>query len=752
MPKSDTAVAAFGRFNPPTKGHLKLVNKLTSIPGDHYLFISHTQDAEKNPLDYDTKVSYAKKFFEGVHIGDKGCETIYDVLNKLKDMGYEHLVYVCGEDEYVPFGKIINEYNEKNKAFESVKIVQAGDRKEDSEGTDGISATKVRKLAKDGDYEAFSNSIPDRKYAKGLYNDLRSAMKLDEDVLDEIEPNDIDMADAKAISGAIDNKILDVLEPITNVSYITKYPAGLYKDPDGPTISVYVHNRADLVAVLDLDPKNANILGTNFEIMIVDYAMVATNYQRKNIGFTLYKDLITKAKYNIGAYKTQSPGAQLLWKKLFNDSEISLCASNDFSNKRGKVEIYPVVMGPDGNLAAKVKGKVVSLYGLGNTMGIIATVKGGPLDQKILGISKQVDEAHLFNYPYWGWISPVGEVFLPTRNDEGLHDHIIQHVTDGKIKSAERGMNIGWVRFFIELDDKSMHFQTINIDKVNFSKVSSKIKSIVNKHLNCSAFNFEWLPSLPMAYAKRKHIEEDDPTVFIKKVSNVLRMNEDIVHSKNGWTLFSKKTHKRLGGPYPSKEQAIKRERQVAYFKHMSENKIKTFTQFSEEQDDLQVDPKGDQEVLLEVTAPKEVKDNVTDGLDLRSKFNRGGNSDTIKTANKLLNEPFDESDLKNLLVELTGHEKEKKTGWDDPEKPSNGFIAWMLLGGDAGKLWAEKSLSKSVKEDTIAEAPTSNVVRLQQCISSINRIIAEGDPNKIKSDDLDNFEDLLLDISDQAK
>ena len=362
--------------------------------------------------------------------------------------------------------------------------------------------------------------------------------------------------------------------------------------------------------------------------------------------------------------------------------------------------------------------------------------------------SEQVDEAHVFNYTYWGWISPVGKLFLPDpKKNEGLHDHLIKNVTDGEIISAEKGMKVGWVRFFIELDDKSMHFETFNIDKVNFSKVTSKIKSIVNSHLNCSAFNFEW-----MANKYPKHIEEDDPTVFIKKVSNVLRINEHIEHSEKGWTLFSKKTHKRLGGPYSSKEQAIKRERQVAYFKHMGETNIKTFKQFSEEEDALDVTPKADQEVLLEVTAPKEVKDNVTDGLDLRSKFNRGGNSDTIKTANKLLKEPFDESDLKNLLVKLARHEKEKKTGWDDPEEPSNGFIAWMLLGGDAGKLWAEKSLSNSVKEDTIAEAPTYNVVRLKQCISSINRIIAEGDPNKIKSDDLDNFEELLLDISDQAK
>jgi len=891
MPKSDTAVAAFGRFNPPTKGHLKLVNKLTSIPGDHYLFISHTQDAEKNPLDYDTKVSYAKKFFEGVHIGDKGCETIYDVLNKIKDMGYDHLVYVCGEDEYEPFTKLIREYNEKNKAFESVKIVQAGDREEDSEGTDGISATKVRQLAKDGDYEEFCDSIPDRKYAKGLYNDLRLAMKLDEDILDEIEPNDIDKADAKALDGPIHKTILNAVNKnlIDNVPHITadgiQYSVGLYPDPKylNPT-GVFVHNGADLVAVLNLNPKNPKIANSPFEIMIVEYMVVGTRYQGKNIGFTLYKDIITKANYNLGAYQSQSAGARILWKKLFNDPEISMYASNDFSNERGNVKVYPVVMGPDGNLAAKVNGKVVSLYGRGNTMGIIATAKGGALSKAITPAtsdlakkvrSEQVDEAHEFKYiywgwidadgkiydkpksthtlhaeyvrdilidisnpndatdnfdhtdsydaeqkafnrgwvrffltqyyemffsvysrgfklsptistaikqvldrahkvtkrpifksynfensidlrrplnaievadpdeflkklrnkyrgvsemneahefkyPYWGWISPVGELFLPDpKKNEGVHDHLIKNVTDGKIISAENGMKDGWVRFFIELDDNSMHFETFNIDKVNFSKVSSKITSIVNSHLNCSPFNFEWLPSTPPAYAKKRHIEEDDPDTFTTKVRNVLRMNEDIVHSKNGWTLFSKKTHKRLGGPYPSKEQAIKRERQVSYFKHMGENNIKTFKQFSEEQDELQVDPKGDQEVLLEVTAPKEVKDNATDGLELRSKFNRGGNSDTIKTANKLLKEPFDESDLKNLLVKLTRHDKEKKTGWDDPEAPSNGFIAWMMLGGDAGKLWAEKSLSSTgkstVKEESLNEVSPEGIAAMRR-------------------------------------
>lgn len=747
MPKSDTAAAAFGRFNPPTKGHLKLVNKLTSIPGDHYLFISHTQDAEKNPLDYDTKVSYAKKFFEGVHIGDKGCETIYDVLNKLRDMGYEHLVYVCGEDEYVPFGKIINEYNEKNNAFESVKIVQAGDRDEDSEGTDGISATKVRQLAKDGDYEEFCDSIPDRKYAKGLYNDLRSAMKLDEDVLDEIEPNDIDMADAKAISGPIHKTILNAVNKnlIDNVPHITvdgiQYSVGLYPDPKYPnTTGVYVHNKGDIVAQLDLEPTTINILGTNFEIMIVDYAMVGTNYQRKNIGFTLYKDLITKAQYNLGAYKTQSPGAQLLWKKLFTDSEISLCASNDFSNKRGKVEVYPVVMGPDGNLAAKVKGKVVSLYGLGNTMGIIATVKGGALSKAITPAtsdlakkvrSEQVDEAHVY-WKYWGWISPEGKIitpfgifdnFGPNAKSSKLipatvasHQQLIQQLL-GNSATESSAKSKGYVRWLVEPGTNKLLFDVINIKS---GKIFKGIESVTKEYRSLertkSDNNFKFESLNP-----EREIAASNSGVFITELREFLvnEMNEDIEHSEKGWTLFSKKTHKRLGGPYASKEQAIKRERQVAYFKHMGENKIKTFKQFSEEQEELPVDPKGDQEVLLEVTAPKEVKDNATDGLELRSKFNRGGNSDTIKTANKLLKEPFDESDLKNLLVNLTWHEKEKKTGWDDPEAPSDGFIAWMMLGGDAGKLWAEKSLSSTgksiVKEESLNEVSPEGIAAMRR-------------------------------------
>jgi hypothetical protein len=341
--------------------------------------------------------------------------------------------------------------------------------------------------------------------------------------------------------------------------------------------------------------------------------------------------------------------------------------------------------------------------------------------------SEQVDEAHVLDYPYWGWISPEGKLVLPTRKDEGLHDHLIKNVTKGVIKSAGRGMGIGWVRFFIDSFDDSIHFETININKDTFPKVASTIKSIVDKHLDCSKFNFQWLPKPNMAYEKIQRIETDDPDKFTTKVRNVLRMNEDIVHSKNGWTLFSKNTHKRLGGPYASKEQAIKRERQVAYFKHMSENKIKSFKQFSEEQDDLQVNPKGDQEVILELEIPSEVKKNIDAGFALLTQNdNKGANSSIIAFAKKLQSgEQADKDMLALWQAKFEFHQTSKDRGWGKKsdkelqqllakETPS-GYIPWMLLGGNEGKKFVDDSLQSLVKEESLNEVSPEGLAAMRR-------------------------------------
>lgn len=204
---------------------------------------------------------------------------------------------------------------------------------------------------------------------------------------------------------------------------------------------------------------------------------------------------------------------------------------------------------------------------------------------------------------------------------------------------------------------------------------------------------------------KTWHTTDSD---LAKKVRSE-HVDEHIVHSKNGWTLFSKKTHKRLGGPYPSKEQAIKREKQVTYFKHMSENKIKTFTQLSEELKDLQVDPKGDQEVLLELEIPSEVKKNIDDGFDLlKQNNNKGANSSIIQFAKKLQSgEQADKDMLVLWQAKFKIHQTSKDHGWGKKshkelqqllaKETPDGYIPWMLLGGDIGKKFVDDSLQEVI-------------------------------------------------------
>jgi len=248
-----------------------------------------------------------------------------------------------------------------------------------------------------------------------------------------------------------------------------------------------------------------------------------------------------------------------------------------------------------------------------------------------------------------------------------------------------------------------------------------KIKTIFDRALTTSE------STMPPRYKYPKHIEEDDPTVFIKKVSNVLRINEHIEHSKNGWTLFSKKTHKRLGGPYASKEQAIKRERQVAYFKHMGENKMKTFKQFSEEEDALDVTPKADQEVILELDIPSEVKKNIDAGFDLlKQNDNKGANSSIIAFAKKLQSgEQADKDMLALWQAKFKIHQTSKDRGWgkkSDKELQQllakatpDGYIPWMLLGGNEGKKFVDDSLQSLVKEESLNEVSPEGIAAMRR-------------------------------------
>ena len=183
-----TLTVAFGRFNPPTTGHEKLLDTVASNSddGDYIIVPSRSQDKKKNPLDADTKVSIMRQMYpkhsERI-VNDAQNRTIFDVLKKAHMDGYANVRIIGGGDRVAEFEKLSSNYNGKLYQFDNVEVRSAGDRDPDSEGTEGMSASKQRKAAAENDFESFRKGVPssmDDKAAKMLFNTLRKAMKVNE--------------------------------------------------------------------------------------------------------------------------------------------------------------------------------------------------------------------------------------------------------------------------------------------------------------------------------------------------------------------------------------------------------------------------------------------------------------------------------------------------------------------------------------------------------------------------------------------
>jgi nicotinamide mononucleotide adenylyltransferase len=184
-----TLTIAFGRFNPPTIGHEKLLNTVStsSDDGDYIIVPSRTQDKKKNPLDADTKVSVMRQMFpqhsEKI-VNDPANRTIFDVLKKAHMDGYTNVRIVGGGDRVAEFEKLSNNYNGKLYQFDNVEVRSAGERDPDSEDdVSGMSASKQRKAAAEGDFKTFRKGVPSSmndKQARELYNMIRSSMNIKE--------------------------------------------------------------------------------------------------------------------------------------------------------------------------------------------------------------------------------------------------------------------------------------------------------------------------------------------------------------------------------------------------------------------------------------------------------------------------------------------------------------------------------------------------------------------------------------------
>jgi len=176
------AVAAFGRMNPPTIGHEKLVEKVKSFEGDHYIFLSQTQKPKDNPLPFDVKLEFAKKFFPGVNVGHPSVRTPIQMLQMLEKLGYTDVIYVAGSDRVASFDKLFNDYNGKEYNFNSITVENAGERDPDADGAEGMSASKMRAAAAAGDYESFAQGVPTPALAQKLYDAVRTGMGIKEPV------------------------------------------------------------------------------------------------------------------------------------------------------------------------------------------------------------------------------------------------------------------------------------------------------------------------------------------------------------------------------------------------------------------------------------------------------------------------------------------------------------------------------------------------------------------------------------------
>jgi chloramphenicol 3-O-phosphotransferase len=198
------AVLAFGRLSPPTTGHEVLVNKVHDIAkknnASHHLVLSSTQDKNKNPLSPEQKLKHAKRFFpkSNISVATKEHPNFLTQAQKLHQGGATHLHMVAGSDRVDEYHKLLHKYNGTHEGalfnFKHIKVHSAGERDPDAEGTTGMSASKMRKHASEGNFSEFKKGIPKHvpdHHAKELYDHVRKGMNIKETVKLELPLDDL---------------------------------------------------------------------------------------------------------------------------------------------------------------------------------------------------------------------------------------------------------------------------------------------------------------------------------------------------------------------------------------------------------------------------------------------------------------------------------------------------------------------------------------------------------------------------------
>ena len=191
--KTSTVYFTFGRFNPPTTGHQKLLDKIAKTAGGDpmRIYASQSQDSKKNPLPYEQKIKFMRKMFPKYArsiIMDKSARNVFEIATSLYVEGFRNIVMVVGQDRVREFEILLNKYNGQKARhgfydFDSIEVVSAGDRDPDADDVSGMSASKQREAVAANDYQSFSQGVPkgvSDSLAKELFNAIRSGMGLTE--------------------------------------------------------------------------------------------------------------------------------------------------------------------------------------------------------------------------------------------------------------------------------------------------------------------------------------------------------------------------------------------------------------------------------------------------------------------------------------------------------------------------------------------------------------------------------------------
>ena len=189
LDKGNTLVFAFGRFNPPTVGHAKLMSKVITEArtnnANHIVYASASTDKRSNPLDVNTKVKFMKKMFPKNNIkAAGGNERTFMEILKFFDKMYGKIIMIAGSDRVSEFQKLSDKYNGKDYNYKSIKLVSSGERDPDAEGVTGMSASKMREMAKNNDYRSFKLGVPNLSDSdsKTLFKAVKKGMGIREGV------------------------------------------------------------------------------------------------------------------------------------------------------------------------------------------------------------------------------------------------------------------------------------------------------------------------------------------------------------------------------------------------------------------------------------------------------------------------------------------------------------------------------------------------------------------------------------------